>query len=63
MDGAAGLMDFIYQSANHPAGFLGHGIGCWYYELPHIKPDTCGVLEPILVHPKVGGAKMGTRCS
>ena len=56
----------LYSSPNHVAGFVGHGIGCWYHELPEIRPDALDildanmviVLEPILVSPGVGGAKI-----
>lgn len=61
-----GLEDAVYHSVNHPVGFVGHGIGCWVHELPEIRPDAEGVLqpgmvivlEPILVRPAVGGAKI-----
>ena len=61
-----GLGQFVYRSVNHPVGFVGHGIGCWIHEFPEIRPDAEGVLElgmvivlePILVQPGVGGAKI-----
>lgn len=57
---------YLYHSPNHAAGFVGHGIGCWYHELPEIHPDATNVLEtnmvivlePILGRSKVGGAKI-----
>ena len=61
-----GMESYLYSSPNHPPGFVGHGIGCWYHELPEIRPDTdevleadmVVVLEPILGCPGVGGAKI-----
>ena len=61
-----GLEDAVYHSVNHPIGFVGHGIGCWVHEFPEIRPDADGllqvgmviVLEPILVRPGIGGAKI-----
>ena len=60
--------DYLYRSPSHPLGFVGHGIGCWYHEQPEIhlnaRPDEVleanmvVVLEPILVNPGVGGAKI-----
>ena len=57
---------YLYHSPNHAAGFVGHGIGCWYHEYPEIHPDATDVLEtnmvivlePILGRPGVGGAKI-----
>ena len=61
-----GMEEFVYRSVNHPVGHVGHGVGCWVHELPEIRPDAEGmlesgmivVLEPILVRPGVGGAKI-----
>ncbi|MSS73463.1 MAG: aminopeptidase P family protein [Candidatus Latescibacteria bacterium] len=57
---------YLYGSPSHTPGFVGHGIGCWYHELPEIHPGEKGVLqagmvivlEPILVRPGFGGAKI-----
>jgi Xaa-Pro aminopeptidase len=62
----AGQAPYLYRSPNHPVGFVGHGIGCWYHEYPEIHPEAAGrleanmvvVLEPILGRPGVGGAKI-----
>jgi Xaa-Pro aminopeptidase len=56
----------LYRSPNQATGNLGHGIGCWYHEFPEVHPEAEGVvernmvivLEPILVRPGVGGAKI-----
>lgn len=61
-----GVEPYLYRSPSHAPGFVGHGIGCWYHELPEIHPAEKGVLqadmvivlEPILVRPGVGGAKI-----
>jgi Xaa-Pro aminopeptidase len=61
-----GMESDLYRSPSHAPGFVGHGIGCWYHERPEIHPDERGVLqadmvvvlEPILVRPGVGGAKI-----
>ncbi|HPL28770.1 MAG TPA: Xaa-Pro peptidase family protein, partial [Anaerolineae bacterium] len=63
---AQGMEPYLYRSPNHAGNFVGHGIGCWYHESPEIHPDAKGtleanmviVLEPILGHPGVGGAKI-----
>jgi Xaa-Pro aminopeptidase len=60
------LEDFLYRSPNHGTGFMGHGIGCHYSELPELTPDDVTVLEenmilvvePILMRPGVGGVKI-----
>lgn len=61
-----GMERYLYHSPNHDAGFVGHGIGCWYHEFPDIHPDATDVLEanmvivlePILGQAGVGGAKI-----
>ena len=61
-----GMAADLYRSPNHPGGYLGHGIGCWYHEFPEVHPEAEGiveanmviVLEPILVRTGVGGAKI-----
>jgi Xaa-Pro dipeptidase len=63
---AGGMEPYLYRSPNHGVGFLGHGIGCWYHGPPEIRADAeealetnmVVVLEPILGHPGVGGAKI-----
>jgi Xaa-Pro aminopeptidase len=61
-----GLEDYIFRSPNQATRLMGHGIGCWYLEIPEVTPDTAGViepnmvvvLEPILTKPGIGGAKV-----
>ena len=57
---------FLYVSPNVGAGFMGHGIGCHYHELPDInlhdhttlEENMVVVLEPILTRPGLGGVKL-----
>jgi len=61
-----GMEEHVYRSPNHSICFLGHGIGCWYHQLPEIQPEAPGVLEvgmilvlePILTWPRIAGAKI-----
>ncbi len=64
---AHGLGDCLYRpTPDHPAGMLGHGIGCWVHELPDIQLDSTDVIqagmvvvfETILGRPGTGGAKI-----
>lgn len=60
----AGLDGYLYRSANAGPGYGGHGMGCWYSELPDINTAETAVLEPGMVLilearlgvPGVGGA-------
>jgi Xaa-Pro aminopeptidase len=36
----------MYRSANAGRGYAGHGIGCWYSELPDINTDVADLVEP-----------------
>lgn len=61
-----GLRDFLYRSPAHPVEFMGHGIGCSYFELPDVSVNSNTeilesmviVVEPILSEPGVGGVKI-----
>jgi Xaa-Pro aminopeptidase len=61
-----GLKDFLYRSPAHPFEFMGHGIGCSYFELPDLSVNSKTeilenmiiVVEPILCEPGVGGVKI-----
>ncbi len=61
-----GMEDCLFRSPNQATRLMGHGIGCWYLELPQVHPTAEGqiepnmvvVLEPILSQPGVGGAKI-----
>ncbi len=61
-----GLEELMYESPYVARGFLGHGIGVNYHELPMIglssetilQKDVVLVLEPILRIPGIGGTKI-----
>jgi Xaa-Pro aminopeptidase len=61
-----GMEDYLFRSPNQATRLMGHGIGCWYLEIPEVTPSTEGViesnmvvvLEPILSKPGIGGAKI-----
>lgn len=61
-----GMEDYLFRSPNQATRLMGHGIGCWYLEVPEVHPTAEGiieanmmvVLEPILGKPGVGGAKI-----
>jgi Xaa-Pro aminopeptidase len=44
--GNYGLADNLYRSANAGPGYAGHGMGCWYSELPDITTETSDAIEP-----------------
>jgi Xaa-Pro aminopeptidase len=41
-----GLAENLYRSANAGPGYAGHGMGCWYSELPDINTDVTDDIEP-----------------
>jgi Xaa-Pro aminopeptidase len=61
-----GLRDFLYRSPAPPVEFMGHGIGCSYFELPDLSVNSNTqilenmviVVEPILREPGVAGIKI-----
>ena len=63
---AHGLRDFLYSSPNVKPGFMGHGIGTSYHEIPMIdlsdntelQENMVLVLEPILKKEGLGGVKI-----
>jgi Xaa-Pro aminopeptidase len=44
-----GMEEYLFRSPNQATRLMGHGIGCWYLELPEVTPDASGVIEPNMV--------------